>query len=140
NPTTGNLAITSASHVSDASARTLVLDGTATGNTLGTWSQGTGGSGTLFLTKQGTGKWTITGANTYTGTTTISGGTLSLDGGDNRLPSAGALTFTGSSALNVAGISQTLANVTVNNGVTGTIAGSGGTLNINGGSNIIIGN
>ena len=36
------------------------------------------GTGTLALTKSGTGTLTLTGTNTYTGGTTISAGTLQL--------------------------------------------------------------
>ncbi len=52
----------------------------ASGTFAGTLQDGTGG-GTLALTKAGTGTLTLTGANTYTGATTVSFGTLALLGG-----------------------------------------------------------
>ena len=52
----------------------LILDGAASSS--GTMS-GVIGTGTGTVTKNGAGTWTLSGANTYTGTTTISSGTLS---------------------------------------------------------------
>ncbi len=70
----------------DTNAHTLTLTGSNTGaNTLASLiSNGTGGSTSLF--KTGTGTWTITAANSYSGGTTVSAGTLigtttSLQGG-----------------------------------------------------------
>jgi fibronectin-binding autotransporter adhesin len=42
---------------------------------------GNGTSGTMSVTTSGTGTWVLTGANTYTGTTTVNGGTLQLNPG-----------------------------------------------------------
>ena len=52
------------------------------------------GSGTLALTKIGGGKQTLTGANTYGGTTTVQGGTLAL-GSTGSIPSSQQITVTG---------------------------------------------
>ena len=52
----------------------LALDGTATGSSIVSIID----TGAGALTKQGGGTWTLSGANTYTGTTTVSGGTLAL--------------------------------------------------------------
>jgi len=62
-----------------AGASVLTLGGSNTNaNTIsGIISNGT--ATTMALSKVGTGYWTLTGANTYTGATTIGGGTLKLD-------------------------------------------------------------
>lgn len=52
-------------------------------------------SGGISLTQQGPSTLTLNNANTYTGGTTISGGTLQLTGGNNRLATTGAITATG---------------------------------------------
>ena len=53
----------------------------------------TDGSGTVALTKVGTGTLTVTGASTYSGATAIQNGTLSLAGGDNLLPTGTVVTL-----------------------------------------------
>jgi fibronectin-binding autotransporter adhesin len=94
-------------------ARTLTLTGTFVINTDGTNQYNSIGGlladngGPTSLIKNGSGEWVITGANTYTGGTTINAGTLLLAHGDNRLWPGGSLTinaggqlelFTGDSA------------------------------------------
>jgi len=64
------------------------------------------GANTTNVLKTGDGKWTVTGTNNYTGTTTISGGTLDVG--------------------NAATLSQTSA-VAVNSGGTLLLSGAGGT-------------
>jgi len=76
------------------------------------------------IVKTGSGTITLTGANTYTGTTTIGNGTIILGGGDNRLATAARVVLgaTGTSGALVLGngtaLNQTLAGLTT--------AGNGG--------------
>ncbi len=56
---------------------TLTLQGSATNSAIGGAISDGGGTGdTTTITKAGSGTWTLSGANTYTGTTTIEQGTL----------------------------------------------------------------
>jgi fibronectin-binding autotransporter adhesin len=65
-------------------ARTLTLTGTNTGsNTIGgVLANGTLSTDTLAISKTGAGKWVLGGANSYTGGTTVSAGTLVAGNGD----------------------------------------------------------
>ena len=57
--------------------RTLTFTGTNSGDNTFAMAIGQAG-GTTSVVKSGTGKWILSGANTYTGSTTVNGGTLSL--------------------------------------------------------------
>ena len=80
----------------------------------------TGVVGTINLIKTGAGTQTLTGANTYGGTTTVQNGTLVVSGGANRLPVTTAVTLGdagGDSGILQVGdstgaISQTIAGLT----------------------------
>ena len=96
-------------------------------------------SGSLSLLKTGASTLALSGANNYLGTTTISGGTLSLTAA-NTLPTGTTVTFSGTGALNVNGVSQTIANLTLADGVAATGTGTGGTLTVTGGTDCRIGN
>jgi len=64
----------------NSTARTFTLRGSNTGaNSIGAITNGTATSG-IALTKADAGKWVLTGTNTYTGITTVSGGTLLING------------------------------------------------------------
>jgi len=74
---TGVLTFSNFSVASRKTGYTLVLQGSNTGS--GEISSAIGdGSGGMKVTKQGTNTWTLSGANTYTGDTKITGGTLAL--------------------------------------------------------------
>jgi len=61
-----------------AGAKVLVLRGTNTGNNTMAGTIYDGIAGTIAVTKQEAGKWILSGTNTYTGATTIQGGTLQV--------------------------------------------------------------
>jgi fibronectin-binding autotransporter adhesin len=77
NPTTANLTIVgSVSIASSNFAKTLNLDGTSSGNAIsGIISNGIN---TLSLTKSNSGTWELSNANTFTGNTKVTGGSLIL--------------------------------------------------------------
>jgi autotransporter-associated beta strand protein len=116
---------------------TLQLQGTSTGSAVnGIISDATGGGitasndqGDTRLAKLGTGTWTLSAANSYTGGTTVSAGTLSLKG------SAGGVQVIGASAVSVsAGATLNIqSNVSIGNG-TATITNTQGSVVIAGGA------
>jgi fibronectin-binding autotransporter adhesin len=131
-----------------AGARTLTLEGTNTGdNTFaGKITDGTdGGASVISLVKSNTGKWILFGANTYSGGTTLSAGTLVVS-------NASAL---GTGIVNVAGgtLESTVGTLSSNRFVSGggstitpSLGGSlgftkfgTGTTNLNGTSNVFTG-
>lgn len=120
NPTTASLSLGAVSIALNNSAKTLQLDGTNTGNTI------TGiianGLNTVSVTKANTGTWTLSGANTYSGTTTVSGGTLALTG--SAKSTTGTLTMNGGTV--DLGADLGLGNAALINGTGGTINATGG--------------
>ncbi|MCW1923909.1 autotransporter-associated beta strand repeat-containing protein [Luteolibacter arcticus] len=81
----------------------------------------TGGS-VLNLTKLGAGTLTLGGANTYTGTTTVSAGTLQI-GSSERLADTGIVNVTGGT-FDLQGFSETIGQITTL--TNGTISGTSG--------------
>jgi fibronectin-binding autotransporter adhesin len=141
----GLLTLGAATTISSDGSGTLNLTntGTITGPTFGLTLTGTGngsissiiGTTSGTLTKSGTGTWTLFGANTFTGTTTVSAGTLKLGAGGS-LFSGNALTTSGTGIFDINGNTQTLG--LVNNGSTNanaiTNSGAAATLTIGNGS------
>jgi autotransporter-associated beta strand protein len=106
----GLLTINSASIVNSAgnNANNLNLQGSASGIWNGILADG---PQLLNVLKRGVGVWTLGGANTYTGTTTVSGGTLLING------QVGAGAVTAQSGATLGGIGGTIAGpVTVMGG------------------------
>ena len=82
------------------SRTTLQLDGSAIGNLISgdIMDSADGTPRVMNVTKLGTGSWTLSGTNTYTGLTTISGGLLELDG---SILSTSDLIFSGTGLLDL---------------------------------------
>jgi len=84
-------------HSNSNQARTLNLIGSNTGENTLAAPLANNGTGALGLTKNGVGTWVLSGANTYTGATTVNNGTLlvnepgSLAAGSTVTVNAGAL-------------------------------------------------
>jgi fibronectin-binding autotransporter adhesin len=122
-------------------ARTLFLGGSATGTVSGVIANG---SWPTALAKQDSGTWILSGANTYTGATTVALGTLKL-GASNVLPNTTDVSI-GAGTLDVWTYTDTVdtldvtTNATINVGSGGAIAfadssaidWTGGTLKITG--------
>jgi len=95
--------------------RTFILGGTNGGDNIfgGTNGVITNFTGATSFLKTNVGKWVLNQAQTYTGTTTLAGGTLQLDfsgataAPTTILPNAAAVNFTGSAQLDVKGRSAT---------------------------------
>ncbi len=105
---------------------TLTLTGTSTANNTLTPILANIGAGTSSLIKSGTGTWVLAGANTYSGPTTISGGTLVISSDANLgtptnvlFPSQ--LTLNGGTLESIAGTFALSTNRGVN------LGGAGGT-------------
>ena len=119
-----------------AAARTFVIGGaTGTGQVEGIISDGTLTGETIALRKIENGTWTLTGANTFTGATTLNAGTL-------RISAPGSLHASSTVTVNAAtlgGDGSIGGSVIVNASgrvAPGSTTGSAGTLAIGGGLNI----
>ncbi len=76
-----SLIINSNLAVTTAGAKTLILGGSNTCGTSAFAGQIDNGSGTISVTKADANTWILSGTNTFTGATTISGGTLQIGAG-----------------------------------------------------------
>ena len=119
--------ISSTSGVAVSSGATLRFDRTGS-NTFGKLISGAGG-----VSQVASGTTVLSVANTYTGPTTVSAGTLQ-SGVANALPTGSAVTVSSGATLNLAGFSQSLAGLTDN----GTLAlDTNGSLTLTGGTNTL---
>ena len=119
--------------------RTLGLTGTSTAaNTLAP-SIADNGAGAVSLNKTGVGSWTLTGNNTYTGTTTVSGGILNATGtGPNKAlggTTGIAINNGGTLLLGAANQASTAAAITVGTTAAQTPASTTGILSVAAGAN-----
>ena len=72
----------------------MVLQGSGSGSQSGTISSA-GTVNLMSLVKTGSGTWNLSGANTYTGTTTVNGGLLTVSGAAGGIAQSTALTVSG---------------------------------------------
>jgi fibronectin-binding autotransporter adhesin len=105
-------------------ARTLTLAGTSTAANTFAMPVGDNGSGATSVDKEGAGNWTLTGANTFTGTATVNDGTLKLNATGN-----GAMGDVGSVVINSGG---TLLLGAANQ-INGSSTAGAGVMTLNGG-------
>ena len=118
NPTSANISI--GSMTTNSNLHTVQLGGTSTENIItGVISDN---STVIAITKTNTSIWTLSGVNTYTGTTTINQGTLKL-GAAGVIPDASAVTVSSPGILDMNTYSETV----------GSIAGTGTIDNVAGG-------
>jgi len=135
----GNLTFSNTGSIvnSGTGTRTLTLTGTNTGTNNFDLVLADQSTNKTSLTKSGTGQWILNDAETYTGTTTVSGGTLQLNntlasltytisGGtldvsaNSQLASAAAVTVSGGT-LAMSTFNNTLSSLTLSSGsITGT--------------------
>ena len=131
NTGSGTVSFTAAnvSQSGTASARTLTLTGSNTGsNTFGSIIGDSGtGVNITSLAKSGAGTWIVSGANTYTGTTNVTVGTLTVSGTTNgtsavTVGGGASLVVATGGTLTTAGVlgtaTATGANITVQSGAT----------------------
>ena len=94
-------------------------------------------SGSGSLIKSGAGTLTVSGSNSYSGETTVNGGTLTASHANALGDAAGAVTVNSGGLLNVNANMTRTGTVTVNGGELGT--GNGSTLTNNGGGFVLTG-
>ncbi len=126
NPTTANVSLGNVS-LNGTGTRigvSLTLDGTSTGNSVTGVISKNGATGTV--TKQGTGIWTLSGANTYSVATAVNAGTLLLGSGGSI--GASATTVSSGATLGSATTSTTTigAATTYNSGALASFTATGG--------------
>jgi len=155
---TGNLTLgnTSSVTISGTGTRTLTLTGSNAGTNIFDPAVADQSTNKTSLTKSGAGQWILNDAETYTGTTTVSGGTLQLNntlasliytisGGtlavsaNNQLASTAAVTVSGGT-LAMGTLNNTLGSLTLSSGrITGTgTLTSSGTFALQGGTDSAI--
>ncbi len=97
---------TGAAAFSGNGARTLALSGTNSGNNTLAVAIGDGAGGATSLVKSGEGKWILSGQNSYTGSTTVSAGTLVLAAEENNIASSATVTVATGATLDVTAMTE----------------------------------
>ena len=126
----GNITDTSNTSGS-AGPKTLALAGAGNGTISGIISDGN--QTTVGITKSGTGTWTLSGANTYAGGTSVIAGTIGI--GSNTALGTGTLTLGGTSANTPTILASGAARTIANNVSLGAVTTGNATI---GGSNDLI--
>jgi autotransporter-associated beta strand protein len=106
------------------SGNSLTLGGTVGGSIASVIGTGSGP-----VTKQGSGTWTLSGANTYTGATTVSAGTLAITNASGLGTTAAGTTIASGATLDLQGVAVGAESITINGG---TLATSTGTSSLSG--------
>ncbi len=148
---TGDLILADVSAVGPTN-KTLTLKGNGTGAGEISSAIGPGTGGTTSLAKEGAGLWRLTAANTFTGTTTVRDGTLTLCGANGALSATSKVTLEGGTlrlsntvAANSADRLRNAAGVTLNGGCFEFVNDGGvanysetlGVLTVSGAANVI---
>jgi autotransporter-associated beta strand protein len=125
-----NLTFTSDFTATGGGDKTLSLKGSTSSNEIQGAIVDNSGANITSIDKQGSGNWILTGANTYTGTTTITAGTLEVGSGSttgsiasSSVVNGAALEFNRSDALTYAGVISSSGTVTKKGGGTLTLTG-----------------
>jgi autotransporter-associated beta strand protein len=90
--------------VTGVTSRTLTVSGASSGTVGGIISDGSPATNILSLTKAGAGTWTLAANNTYSGITTINGGTLIL-GASGAVPNTPSIILQSNATLDVSAVS-----------------------------------
>jgi autotransporter-associated beta strand protein len=125
-------ALTLSGNVTNSTSSGLTLDGTGS---LGTISGVIGGAGNLL--KTGSGTWTLSRSNTFTGTTEIAAGTLKIATDSNLGAVPGS--FAGSALTLSGGTLRTTATMTLSSNRGIFLNGNGGTLETDPGTTLTYG-